>query len=102
MITAEERAPMRIDHCCHFGVAPRRKPVFKSCEVVPPLEDAMQTTPPIDSARTACKGSIIPRPRKIRQVINSVATVMPLIGFDDEPISPVKREDTVTKRKPNI
>ena len=30
-----------------------------------------------------------------------VATVMPEIGFDDEPISPVMRLDTVTKRKPN-
>src|SRR5215212_2161043 len=27
---------------------------------------------------------------------------MPEIGFDDEPISPVRREDTVTKRKPKM
>ena len=26
---------------------------------------------------------------------------MPEIGFDDEPISPVRREETVTNRKPN-
>ncbi len=26
---------------------------------------------------------------------------MPEIGFDEEPISPVSRDDTVTKRKPN-
>ena len=29
-----------------------------------------------------------------------MATVMPEIGFDDEPISPVSRDDTVTNRKP--
>ena len=38
--------------------------------------------------------------RKMRQVNNSVATVIPEIGFDEEPISPVTREETVTKRKP--
>jgi hypothetical protein len=26
---------------------------------------------------------------------------MPEIGFDEEPTSPVRREDTVTKRKPS-
>ena len=31
---------------------------------------------------------------------SSVATVMPEIGFDDEPISPVRREHTVTNKKP--
>ena len=38
--------------------------------------------------------------RKIRQVNSSVATVIPEIGFDEEPISPVSREETVTNRKP--
>ena len=33
---------------------------------------------------------------------SSVATVMPEIGFDDEPISPVSRDDTVTNRKPRM
>ncbi len=36
----------------------------------------------------------------MRQVSSSVATVIPEIGFDDEPISPVRRDETVTKRKP--
>ncbi len=36
----------------------------------------------------------------MRQVKRSVATVMPEIGFEEEPISPVNREETVTKRKP--
>ena len=32
--------------------------------------------------------------------MSSVATVMPEIGFEDEPISPVMRLETVTKKKP--
>lgn len=36
-----------------------------------------------------------------RQVSSSVATVIPEMGLDEEPISPVSREETVTKRKPN-
>ena len=44
--------PIRIAICCDFGVEPTMKPVFKSCEMVPPFEDAMQTMPPIESAVT--------------------------------------------------
>ena len=43
-----------------------------------------------------------PRTTKIRQVSRRVATVMPEIGFDDEPISPVRRDETVTKRNPKM
>ena len=39
--------------------------------------------------------------KKIRHVNSSVATVIPEIGFEDDPISPVSREETVTNRKPN-
>src|SRR6185436_13758031 len=39
--------------------------------------------------------------RNTKQVSNKVATVMPEIGLDDEPTSPVNRDDTVTKRNPN-
>ena len=31
---------------------------------------------------------------------SSVATVMPEMGLDEEPISPVRRDDTVTNRNP--
>ena len=31
----------------------------------------------------------------------NVAIVMPEIGFDEEPIKPVMRDDTVAKKKPN-
>ena len=50
--SAEQSAPMRIAICWYFGVAPTRNPVFRSCDVVPPFEDAMQTMPPIESAVT--------------------------------------------------
>src|SRR6185503_17273241 len=33
--------------------------------------------------------------------MSSVATVMPEMGLDDDPISPVNRDETVTKRNPN-
>jgi hypothetical protein len=34
-------------------------------------------------------------------VMISVAIVMPEIGFDDDPIKPVMRDETVAKKKPN-
>ena len=36
--------------CCRMGVAPTRKPVFRSCEVAPAIDAAMQTTAPTPSA----------------------------------------------------
>ncbi len=38
--------------------------------------------------------------KKTPQVSSSVATVIPEMGFDEDPISPVRRELTVTNRKP--
>jgi hypothetical protein len=38
--------------CWLRGVAPTRNPVFRSCDVVPPFEDAMQTMAPTESAVT--------------------------------------------------
>src|ERR1700722_11878945 len=83
-----------------MGVAPTRKPVFKSCDVVPPLEAAMHTTAPTDRATTLSMGLVICKVRKIKHVSASVATVMPEMGLDDEPISPVSREETVTNKNP--
>src|SRR5262249_54286261 len=71
-----------------------------SCEVVPALEAQIQTIAPIESAIARISGPVCPRSTKIRQVINSVATVIPEIGLDDDPISPVIREETVAKKKP--
>jgi hypothetical protein len=45
-------------------------------------------------------GPVQPSSRKIRQVSSRVATVMPEIGLDEEPSSPVSREETVTNMKP--
>ena len=41
-------------------------------------------------------------PTKIEQVRISVAMVIPEIGFDEVPMRPVMREDTVAKKKPKI
>ena len=41
-----------------------------------------------------------PSATKITHVMISVAMVIPEIGFDDEPIRPVMRDDTVAKKKP--
>jgi hypothetical protein len=38
--------------CWYLGVAPTRKPVFRSWEVVPPFDAAMQTMAPIERAVT--------------------------------------------------
>src|SRR2546421_12652865 len=99
--TADARAPTRIAICWYFGVEPTRKPVLRSCEVVPPFDAAIQTIPPIESAVTKYGGAVQPMIRNTRHVRSSVATVIPEIGFEDEPISPVNRDDTVTNRKPN-
>ena len=55
----------------------------------------MQTMPPIESAVTKYGSAAVqPSRRNASDVINSVATVIPEIGFDDEPTSPVRRDDT--------
>ena len=48
----ESSAPMTMAICGFRGVAPTRNPVFKSCDVVPPLDEAMHTIAPTDSAVT--------------------------------------------------
>src|SRR5277367_5332181 len=98
--TADVSAPTRIASCCDLGVAPTRKPVLRSWEVVPPFDAAMQTIPAIESAASRYSGPTQSFRTKIRHVKSKVATVIPEIGFDDEPISPVSRELTVTKRNP--
>src|SRR5215831_15679786 len=84
---ADASAPTRIAICWNLGVEPTRNPVLRSCEVVPPLEAAIHTIPPIDKAVTKYGGAVQPMIRKMRHVSKSVATVMPEIGFDDDRIS---------------
>src|SRR5262250_3749529 len=100
MTRADVKAPIRMAYCCGRGVAPTRKPVFRSCDVVPPLDDAMHTTAATVSAVNQNGGPVLPTAKKIMHVKSRVAIVMPEIGFEDEPISPVKRDDTVTNKKP--
>src|SRR4029077_6827680 len=88
-VSADASEPKTIAICCARGVDPTRKPVFKSCDVVPPLDAAMQTFPPIESAVTKEGAAVQPTIRNARHVIINVATVIPEIGVEDEPISPV-------------
>src|ERR1051325_1565413 len=91
---AEARAPTKIAICCFFGVEPTRNPVLRSCDVVPPLDAAIQTMPPTERAVTKYgSGAVQPSSKKIRHGKRSVATVIPEIGFDDEPTSPVSRDE---------
>ena len=69
--------------------------------VVPPLDAATQTTAAMESARTLSRELVQPKARKIKQVSMSVATVMPEMGLEEDPISPVSLEETVTNRNPN-
>src|SRR5687768_11160530 len=61
----------------------------------------MHTTAATVSAVNFDALSVRPINKNTRQVSKSVATVMPEIGFDDEPIVPVRRDETVTNKKPN-
>ena len=88
--------------CCFHGVAPMRKPVFRSCEVSPALEAAMQTTPPMVMASAPKAGAVQPFTRKMAEVAISVAMVMPETGLAELPMSPTMREATVTKRNPKM
>ena len=46
---AEAKDPIKIAICWNFGVAPTKCPVFKSCDIVPPFDAAMQTIAPMKS-----------------------------------------------------
>src|SRR5580704_3468512 len=100
MTTADVSAPATIAHCCFDGVAPTRKPVLRSCDVVPPFDEAMQTTAAIVRAASESALLVWLVSTNTRQVMSRAATVIPEIGLDDDPISPVKRDETVTNRNP--
>src|SRR2546428_12939861 len=97
---AEANARQRMATACREGVAPTRYPVFRPWEVLPPFEMATQTTAATLKAAILYGGVTQPSAKKINEVMSSVATVMPEMGFDELPTSPVRRELTVTKRKP--
>src|SRR3982751_6106100 len=60
----------------------------------------MHTIPAIDRAVRRYSGPTQPSTTKIAQVRSNVAIVMPEIGLEDDPSSPVIRELTVTNRNP--
>src|SRR3954454_3744382 len=62
---------------------------------------AMQAMAAMLSAATLYGALTEPSERKISDVIRSAATVMPEMGLEELPTSPVRRELTVTKRKPS-
>ncbi len=43
---ADVNAPNNSPSCCFLGVAPSKKPVFKSCDVSPAIDAAIATTQP--------------------------------------------------------
>ena len=98
MSSADVVTPKRSPICWRAGVAPTMYPVLRSCDVAPATAAATQTTPPIVSASTRCSTPVHPIARKISAVSSTVATVIPEIGFDDAPICPVMRLETVTNR----
>src|SRR6185312_16689222 len=96
--TTETVTPTISAICCLAGVAPTRKPVFKSCDVLPALAEAMQTTPPIVMARAENAVAVQPITRNMAQVAMSVAMAMPEIGFDELTMKPVMRDETATNK----
>src|SRR5689334_15644739 len=99
MTSDEEMTPIISPICCQIGVAPTRKPVLRSWDVPPACAAAMQTIAPTHNATGAYASPVQPSVTKIVHVKISVAIVMPEIGFDEVPIRPVIREETVTKKK---
>src|SRR3989454_8452876 len=88
--------------CWRRGVEPTRKPVFRSCDVLPAFAVATATTAAIEIACTRWSTPVHPMARKIRHVPKSAAMVMPEIGLADEPIWPQMREETVAKKNPKM
>src|SRR5258705_10395013 len=62
----------------------------------------MQTAPPIERARAPYAGAVQPSRRKTAEVGIRVAIDMPDIGFEDVPIKPVMRAETVTNKNPKM
>src|SRR5438128_2327505 len=60
----------------------------------------MQTTAATVRAVSMYEWSRQPTAKKMMHVNSKVAMVMPEIGLEEEPISPVRREETVTNKKP--
>ncbi|OQA03688.1 MAG: hypothetical protein BWY67_02400 [Bacteroidetes bacterium ADurb.Bin397] len=77
-------------------------PVFKSCDVAPAFAAAIQIILPTTKAIGSNTLPVQPTAIKINAVPMSVAIVIPEIGFEELPIIPTIRLETVTKKNPNI
>src|SRR3954462_7192776 len=95
-------APMNCPNCWRAGVAPTRNPVFRSCEMSPAFDAAMQTTVPTVRIAARADGAFQPNSTKITETPSSVTSVIADVGFDETPIRPTMREDTTTKQMPKI
>src|SRR5947207_666828 len=95
-------APMNWPSCWRAGVAPTRKPVFKSCEMSPAFDAAMQTTVPTVRIAARADGSRQPRRTKTTETPRSVTSVIADVGFDETPINPTIRDETTTNAIPKI
>src|SRR3954451_2597507 len=95
-------APRNWPNCCLAGVAPTRNPVFKSCEMSPAFEAAMQTTVPTVRMAARADGSVQPHSTKTTEAPSSVTSVIAEVGFEETPISPTMRDETTTKQTPKM
>src|SRR3954468_15191829 len=95
-------APMNCPNCWRAGVAPTRKPVFRSCEMSPAFDAAMQTTVPTVRIAARAEGWVQPQRTKTTDAPSSVTSVIAEVGFEETPISPTMRDDTTTKQTPKI
>src|SRR3954452_21196344 len=102
MAQQAQAAPRNWPNCCLAGVAPTRNPVFKSCEMSPAFDAAMQTTVPTVRIAARADGSVQPHSTKTTEAPRSVTSVIAEVGFDETPISPTMRDETTTKQTPKI
>src|SRR5262249_8605166 len=72
-----------------------------SWDVAPALAAATQTIAPTQSATAWYTSPVRPRATNTTQVAMIVAIVIPEIGFEEVPMIPTMREETVTKKNPN-
>src|SRR5258708_19136009 len=95
-------APRNWPNCCFAGVAPTMNPVFRSCEMSPAFDAAIQTTVPTVRIAARAEGSVQPQSTKTTDAPSNVTSVIAEVGFDETPISPTMSDDTTTKQTPHI
>ena len=88
--------------CCRRGVAPRMKPVLRSCDVSPAMDAATQTTVPTMRTVALPARSVQPARKNTRLTPSSVAMAIPDVGLEVTPTRPTIRELTVTKKNAKI